>query len=102
MPVENAPYLKNRVPKTLAPTLLQYQLERVYDWEPNTPFDATLEILNTAGSKATVQDINTKTRYWILNSYLLELIKKDVIHQAKITGTWKVYKQGQSFGVRLI
>lgn len=103
MPIQEAPYLISpNGEKSLAFTLLKYQNPNIFTWEPNTPFDATLEIEGLSRSGVLVRDIGTGIKYNILNSYLIELIKADALRNAQVVGRWVVYKHGQSFGVKLV
>lgn len=102
MPLQEAPYLKSVAVKTLAPVFRKYDKREQYDWEPNTPFNATLKIVKWHGSNILVEDIETGAQYWILPSYLIELIHLNTIHDSTITGTWEVTKHGQAFSVKLV
>lgn len=96
------PYVKNSNGTELARTFIKYDDPADFDWQPNIPFDAVIEILSISGSIASVMDVSTKIRYWILTSYLMELIKLDLIRNAQVNGTWIVYKHGQAYGIKLV
>jgi hypothetical protein len=102
MPVVEAPYVTVNGQEMLAYAFLKYSDRNNYTCKPNTPFAATVEVKHAAGSAVIVEDIQTNTLYQILNSYLVELIKRDLIHNAQITGTWTVYKHGQSYAIKLL
>jgi hypothetical protein len=102
MPLQDAPYLRNTTYKTLANALYGPSDIQNYDWEPNIPFTATIEIAEYNGKSIVVIDSDTGTRYCIIPSYLLKLVHMDVIRDSKVTGTWHVVKHGTAFSIRLV
>ena len=102
MPITEVPYKFVQGDKVLAANFMKYDRREDYHWEPNVPFEATIEFVRSAGSTFVVRDINTNIFYWILSSYLVELIKQNQIHYNQIVGQWIVYKQGSTFGIKLV
>lgn len=100
MPLQEAPYFRNALVKTLADTVYRSTPQDYY-WEPNNVFDATIEIVGYVLKNISVVDVDTGTKYWIFPSYLLELVRLDVIRDSKVTGTWHVVKQGASVSIKL-
>jgi hypothetical protein len=101
MPITTVPYLPNLTPKTLSPVFRKYDNPALFNWEPNTSFHATLQILQAVGNKIKVQDVETKTIYWMISAYLVLLINADRIRDSKVTGEWTIYKYGQAYGIGL-
>lgn len=102
MPITEVPYELRQGKKVLAANFMKYDRREDYSWEPNVPFDATIEFVRSAGSTFVVRDIDTDVFYWILSSYLVELIRQNQIHYNQIIGQWIVYKQGSSFAIKLV
>jgi len=88
--------------KSLAPNFCKYDNPADFQWEANTPFYATLEVLSSNKAIILLKNTQTDDKYVMLCSYLIEVIRADMIFQGKITGTWEVYKHGQAYGVKLI
>lgn len=102
MAITEVPYTSLNGFKMLARGFMKYDKREDYTWEPNSPFNATIEIVASSGSTFLVRDIHTYTQYWFLSSYLVELLRNNKIQNNQVTGDWLVYKHGSSFGIKLV
>lgn len=71
-------------------------------WEPAVPFAATLEFEKSDGGVFFVVDRATGVRYNLLASYVVKLIKRDLIRSGAVEGLWQVYKRRNNYAVMLV
>ena len=72
------------------------------EWRDNTPFEATLEIVDWGSSRSSggfTLKSDDGDEYWMFVSKALELIRGEVITHGRVKAWWGFHKQGSSYGL---
>lgn len=106
MALDVAPYIEQDGEKRLLGNVLGNpgvaQLVRFSDtkicWEPNIPFQATLQLVDIPGLFV-LEDVTTGVKYPVFPTEVKTLILEDAFRGGVVSGLWVVEKKNTSYGV---
>jgi len=102
MPVTRVPYQTRNGEKSLASYISRHQRDESFDWEPNSPFYAEMEITSQYENRVQLMDTLSGTVYSMFVHRLVALVQEGRVQGAIIKGEWNVHKQGNAYAVKMV
>ncbi|WP_179377834.1 hypothetical protein [Rhodococcus sp. ACS1] len=93
-------------PKSANGGILEYNYNRSIPMVPNTPFEATLEVVGIergrSAARFRLNNVDTEATYPMFMTDMLHMVQTATIDAGRIRGTWMAQKRGTNYGVKLV
>jgi hypothetical protein len=94
------------IPTSTHEELVSYAGYGDIEWRPNTEFYAELELIGSERGRSSVvfkyRDVKTSIVYPLFVTSAEDILRRAVVKNGRVSGTWRVAKKGQNYGLELI